>query len=363
MKVRLAIAIAASLTVVVAAPFIGQIRGAIQDALPGQYVVILVAIVAASVAAALGAAIVRIRERRVLRYSLLALAVFSGAGYSWLTATGNASVDAVERVHFVEYGLLTVLFYLAWRGRSDLTALLLPALAVLTVGVLDEGVQWFVPGRVGEWRDVLLNGAAIVCGLLVGIALNPPVGVSRQLNRSARLSVAGAGAVAILVCAAFFYVVHLGHEIHDPNVGIFRSRFTAEELRQAAEERRVRWRVEPPTVLRRLSREDQYLAEGLWHVQRRNEVEREGGAWAQWHENLILETYFTPVLDFPGYTTPSGARWPPEQREQVRSTAMPGAGTFVSDANPFPIYTWNALWFGAAVAGALTALITCLLVL
>jgi hypothetical protein len=33
-----------------------------------------------------------------------------------------------------------------------------------------------------------------------------------------------------------------------------------------------------------------------------------------WHENLILEKYFAPVLDFPTYSTGAGAKWPAEQR-------------------------------------------------
>jgi hypothetical protein len=42
---RLAVAVAATVAVLMAAPVIGQIRGAIQDALPGQYRAILIGIV------------------------------------------------------------------------------------------------------------------------------------------------------------------------------------------------------------------------------------------------------------------------------------------------------------------------------
>jgi hypothetical protein len=376
MTLHLALAVGASAIVVLTAPVVGQLRGAIQAAMPGQYRLILGGIVGAAVAGAVTVAVWRIREHRRLRYSLLAAAVIAGAAYSALTGTGNANVDAVERFHFVEYGLLTLLFYRVWRGRADLAMLVLPLAAVLTVGTLDEAMQWFVPGRVGEWRDVLLNGAAIVCGLLFGLGLDPPAAVPTRLDRSGRIAIARLGMPAIAVAALFFQTVHLGYEIHDPEVGSFRSRFTADQLREAARERALRWSTDPPATLRRLSREDQYLAEGLWHVQRRNEVERAGGAWAQWNENLILEKYFAPVLECPTYTTPSGARWPPEQREQVRAAAgdVGAAGTgvgaafrrpaeFISDANPFPIYTWSKVVFLVSTTATLGLLLACLLLL
>ncbi len=45
--------------------------------------------------------------------------------------------------------------------------LVLPVLAGLLVGTADEWLQWFIPNRVGEIADILLNGIAIGCGLAV----------------------------------------------------------------------------------------------------------------------------------------------------------------------------------------------------
>jgi VanZ family protein len=354
---RLAVAAAATLAVLIGAPVIGQIRGAIQDALPGQYRAILIGIVLLAVGGAIAWAAVTIRSRRRLRYGLIALAVGIAAVYATAMATGNANVDAVERFHFIEYGLLTVLFHRAWSGRGGLAAILLPFMAVFIAGTLDEAIQWFVPARVGEWRDVLLNGVAITCGLLFGAALEPPdvvhltddLGGTRpqaddaggvRLQADRRL-LATMALLAVLTFAAFFSAVHLGHEIHDPAIGSFRSRYDAGALLAMSADRARRWKTDPPATLRRFSREDQYLAEALWHIQRRNDIESEGGLWATWKENLILEKYFAPVLDIPTFATPGGARWPPAQRENV-AAAVAGAGerTFVSDAHPFPIYAW-----------------------
>ena len=166
---RLTLALVASLIVTAGAPYTGQIRGAIQDALPGQYRFILGGIVVAAVALAVVTAWLRIRERRVQRYGALALAVGGGALYAFVTATGNANVDAVERFHLVEYGALTWLYYRAWHARGDVSSLVFPALATFMVGIFDEGLQWLVPARVGELRDVLLNGVSIACGLVFSV--------------------------------------------------------------------------------------------------------------------------------------------------------------------------------------------------
>ena len=87
--------------------------------------------------------------------------------YSLRSSIGNPESDVVEHVHFVEYGIVTWLFYRAWLGLGDAGVLVLPLLAGLAVGTMEEWFQWFLPARVGELRDIFLNGAAIVTGLAV----------------------------------------------------------------------------------------------------------------------------------------------------------------------------------------------------
>src|SRR4029079_15023374 len=173
MRGRLVLAVVASVIVVLGAPYTGRIRGAIQDALPGQYRLIIGGILVVSVAVAVISALLRIKEQRARRYGLLVIAVGGGSLYAWATGTGNANVDVVEPVHLVEYGALTWLYYRAWHDRGDLTALVFPALAAFTVGIFDEALQWLVPARVGELHDVLLNGVSIACGLIFSLGLAP----------------------------------------------------------------------------------------------------------------------------------------------------------------------------------------------
>jgi hypothetical protein len=348
---RLLAAIAASIVVVFGAPYVGQLRAAIQRTLPGQYRLIIGGTIALAIAAALGAALVRIRDRRFLRYGLIVSALAGGGIYAVTTATGNAAVDVVERFHFVEYGFITFLFYRVWQDRANVEALLFPLLAGLIVGTLDEGFQWLVPARVGELHDVLLDGAAVACGVAFSLGLHPPASLTFAVDRRTRRTIGAFVAATIVVVASFFYIVHLGYDVDATDTGRFLSRYGADELRAAARDRAERWKTAPPSTLHRMSVEDHYLAEGVWHIQRRNE----GTGLHTWKENLILERFFDPVLEYPTYSTPSGARWPPEQRANVEAQYGHDPAPYISAANPYPIYPWNPMTFWALVAVAIGA--------
>src|SRR5688500_6902757 len=94
------VATVVSAALVLSAPFVGRIRGQIRAAFPGQFVAIVGGAIGLAIAGALALAILRIRERRGMRYGLLALSLAFGAGYSYAMRTGNPEVDAVEHFHF-----------------------------------------------------------------------------------------------------------------------------------------------------------------------------------------------------------------------------------------------------------------------
>jgi len=70
-----------------------------------------------------------------------------------------------ERIHLAEYGLLAYLIFRGlWKeGAGGLWLYASAATATYLIGMADETVQWLLPNRVGEFRDVLLNG---LCGVL-----------------------------------------------------------------------------------------------------------------------------------------------------------------------------------------------------
>ncbi len=343
----LLLAIAASALVVLSGPVIGQLITALQTAFPGQHLRIIVTVVVAPALIGLGAAVARIRERRLRRYGALAVALALAAAY-----VAVLRPIYTEQFHLTEYGVVTFLFYRVWRGRGDATTFVLPVVAALLAGMADEWFQWFIPSRVGELRDVLLNGVGIVAGLLFAAALHPPASVRVFADdRSRRLLGAGM-AVLIVGAAIFLQSVHLGYDIEVAGIGRFPSRYSAPALMDLSADRSRRWATAPPAARPAISREDHYQSEAMFHVQRRNEAAGDGELRAAWQENLILERFYSPVLLFV-----PGVRWPPEQRAGVEATLAqtPGAapavaGGYVSDASPFPIYTWDRRWFWGAVA-------------
>ena len=350
---QLFVAIFASAAVILASPFMGQLQSFLRGSLStANYVLLFGVGVLAAVAGAIVIGFTRIRERRQQRLSLLAFALIAGGVYMWVTGTPYAEVNAVERVHFVEYGLLGLLFYRAFKSAGDPAILLLPLCAGFIVGTLDEFVQWFIPVRVGEAHDVFLNLVSVACGLLFAVALLPPITLTLHWRAGSISRVATAAVCAWIVFALFVGNVHLGYAIDEPGIGQFRSHYTPEELKALQAERAARWKTDPPLTLHRLSREDQYLDEGLWHVRRRNLTE----PVEAWRENLILEKYFLPVLDTPTYASPHGNRWPAEQRAELAARVAATPTTFVSAAEPYPIVVWPKTAYWTIVAGVALSL-------
>ena len=348
--------VAASVVLVLAAPFIGQLRAKLQDWFPDQYRAIILIAVFGSIAVAIAAAAIRIRNRRLMRYGCIVAALVFGTSYALVSRTGDPAVDAVERFHFVEYGLIALLFYRAWRYVGDGSLLLLPVLAALSVGIAEEWLQWFVPGRVGELRDVVLNLWAIGCGVLFALGLDPPAPVSLRLTRSSWRRVKQLAAAVVIAFAVFFQCVHLGYVIDDPKTGLFRSTYDRSTLMELAQERAARWRRNPPLTWSRMSREDQYLTEGITHVRRRNLCWGEQDFACSWHENLILEEYFAPVLDTPTYISETPHRWPSEQRRDLEGRQIAGAA-YASEADEVRIVTWPRPIFWSIVGVAVALLL------
>jgi VanZ family protein len=355
------IAILASATIVLASPFMGQLQSFLRRSLTTKNYVLLFGVgVVAAVGVAMLIALLRIRDRRAARFGLLLVALVSGGSYMWATATPSPEVNAVERVHFVEYGLIALLFYRASRSRrlaqgrrEDPSILIVPLLAGFMIGTLDEWLQWFIPVRVGEAHDVFLNLVSIACGLLFAVALQPPMSFTMRLAPASIRRIGLVAALVWLVFATFVSQVHLGYAIDEHDIGRFHSHYTPARLNALQGDRAQRWKANPPITLRRLSQEDQYLDEGLWHVRRRNLTD----AAEAWRENLILERYFAPVLDTPTYASPQGNRWPAEQRADLQTRAGSIAIAFVSLAEPYPIVVWPKTVFWIVVAAVAAMLI------
>jgi len=350
---RFALAVLAAAAIILSAPFISIIRNTIREAFPGHFVLIIGTVIGGCIAAALTAALLRIRDRRLLRHGAIVAALVIGAGYSLLTSSPDPNVAIVERFHFIQYGLLTFLFYRTWRPLDDWGVLIVPAIAAMLTATVEEWFQWFIPGRVGTVEDVFLNWVAILCGLLFSIGIDPPALTANRIGPRSRRHISRTAALFVIVFAMFFDSVHIGHRVEIEGIGSFTSLYTAGDLQVHAADRARIWPANPPIDKTRLAREDQYRTEGIQHVHERNRAWDAGDIDAAWRENQILEQYYGPVLD-------TGHRWPAEQRRDAEGRASASRSTtpYVSAAYPYRIYTWMPLlWWIAAIGLACVILV------
>ena len=285
------------------APFLGEVRNVLSDGLATRFVLVMSILFATAIAVQAVMALVRIEDQRWLRYGMLAIWATMMVVQLWLWVRPRAEVTVVERIHFIFYSVLAVLFYRSFSHRRDLSGVILTFLAAATVGTLDEGMQWLVPVRVASFSDVLLNAYSVIAGIFLGIAvIGVPDGWRPRLDGRSMPAVAMGTAVFLLVVGGYLQVAHLGHLVVDPAFGSFHSLHTQDDLRRLAAERAESWKRDPPgrpSDLTVFEIEDYYRSEAGWHVHQRNRFFSSGDYAQASKETDLLEAYFDPFLDLP----------------------------------------------------------------
>lgn len=287
---------------------------------------------------------------------LIALGVVFSAG-TWLLRA-----NPEEAMHFVQYGILSLLLYRAYKHRyGDRGAYVCAALLGAMLGTFDEIIQWIVPRRFFDFRDLAINAASglLVQGALAG-GLAPALMATRAGFRSARM----AWRLAKYNLFIFFlimsntpevwrplypywptlFVFHeamteYGYLHEDPSIGTFRSRFPVERIR-AMDQARAE---EAGEILRQWGRDEDYeqflglysiytdpfLYEMRIRLFRRDrywndarEMRHDPVAYAEkmtvaHGENRILETYYGHTLQA------AGRRWTSEQAARAAAAASP----------------------------------------
>ena len=80
----------------------------------------------------------------------------------------SLSLDVwVERIHFIQYAVLGLLISRAV-NVSNLSGIIYTGCLVTLIGAVDEIIQWFLPNRVGDMRDVIMNSVGGLSGLWLG---------------------------------------------------------------------------------------------------------------------------------------------------------------------------------------------------
>ena len=263
-----------------------------------------------------------------------------------------------EAIHVLEYGILGLLVYRALVHRvRDVSVYLLATLVVGLIGVIDEYIQWVTPSRVFDLRDVRTN---VVAGALSQVAIAAglrPTMVSGMPSRQSlgrlcyfiafTLIVLGLGYMNTPEHIAWYakripslsflldsrsMMVEYGYLYRDPEIGVFRSRFSPAQLKMYDQQRGK----EVAQILDRYIRgegygpfqkaytvpKDAYAHEAGVHLFRREyhfDRAREKGKGTHYNvalrENQILEKYFPTALRH------SHHRWSPELTARVSDKA------------------------------------------
>ncbi len=332
-----------ALWIVGSAPFLGRLTRWIQEEVDRSLLVIVPTILFWAAAAAFVVWIVRSSRRlRWSNYAALAVGALWAAVQATALARGRPEESALERMHLVLYGLVALLLYRALLrgGRSAIAAAFSAAVLTSLVGIADEFVQWLVWVRVGDAYDCLLNASAAGCGVVFGAGL---FGFDTPApTRAERRTIAALWVVLVAASAGLVDLANLGRLITDPELGSFRSYYSADRLERLNESRRARWPARQPPMrpFQPWQIQDHFLNEATWHVQARNEAFDAGDWSTAAAEEAILNRYYPAVLEL---RTPEGHlryAFPQERVQRLQQEGAAPAPTYESPAGGNRIWIW-----------------------
>lgn len=302
-------------------------------------------------------AFINLRNRRLPTNAYLMLFIIVATFMAYIYQLRDIPEEAI---HVAEYGAISILVYRALAHRTrDFSIYIMASLIVGMIGVLDEYIQWVAPSRVFDLRDIRTNfiagglgQLAILTGLRPRIIAGLPNSASWSrlcytlaiglvllalgfLNTPQRIAWYAAEIPALsLLLDSKSMMVEYGYRYEDEDIGVFRSRFSHEELKRLNRQRGA----EVAGILDEYLRgkgykrfvssftvpRDAYAHEAGVHLFRRNryfdeaqkDSENQGTRYnIAYRENRILGKYF------PEATNGSGHRWSEEVEVKVANHA------------------------------------------
>lgn len=270
-----------------------------------------------------------------------------------LANRGMFPITSSEKVHFLEYGLLGMLLCkaLSYYIRNKL-AYLVATLGVYIVGVVDEGIQWALPNRVGDYRDLWLNLlSGVLAILMVALVIRPRI-FQRYFRRTAVRPVCATLATAGVLTGIFLQVVNgFGTWIALPEHGArFVSAFTEDRLLaldQRYDQRSAGQPVEEiPPLTRRV-----YEYEANNHEYFRNWYDQRQRFFESSCEQVILTRYFRGYLR---HKRVALLEYDPAQLPVM--SQFDGQITYSSRAQAMVIIAFNARMMWSVILGSVVAL-------
>ncbi len=208
-------------------------------------------------------------------------------------------IVAAEKIHFLEYGLLGLLLCKTLSYQiKDKSAYLVALVIVYLIGMTDETLQWALPNRVGEYRDIWIN---VVSGALaiaaVWLVIRPRV-FQRPCQWASLRPLCYALAAALLYTGVFLQAAHgFGSRIFMPDNGIeLTSRFSEYDLLQL-DKRLVQRQKQLPSEDSSSNDLWTYNYEARRHHYLRDTYYNSLQYFESYCEQEILKTYFRAFLN------------------------------------------------------------------
>lgn len=99
----------------------------------------------------------------ILRLTLLLIVI--GISYLSLTPTETITIGNDKISHFIAYSILTInigMIYFENKKRFSLGVVL-----AIILGIVIEGIQYYVPGRFMSFYDIMANVSGVFIGALI----------------------------------------------------------------------------------------------------------------------------------------------------------------------------------------------------
>jgi hypothetical protein len=327
----------------------------------------------------------------LLYYLFFKLRIRSLSKYAWLALISALYIyftlqlwqKAEEAVHFLEYGLLSFFVFRALSFRiRDKSIYFTAALVCLLIGIFDEIIQWMIPERFWDFRDVWLNGlSGGLFQLAIWKVIDPKIISDKiTLHSLRKLSIVfmicllllglcasntphRVGVYANLIPGLSFLqreeMSEFGYKHEDLEIGQFFSRLSLKTLKEID----IRKGQENARILNRNRKTDYrkflqkfnphsnpFLHELRVHIFRRdtyfkrsheedNDRTRKENLFIAYKENEIIKKYFTQSVKNSRYW------WNDEQVEGIKASIdIQKSYTSPVSAGLFTAFTERTLW-------------------
>lgn len=207
-------------------------------------------------------------------------------------------VAAAEKIHFLEYGFLGLLLCKTLSYQiKDTSAYLVALVIVYLVGMTDETLQWALPNRVGEYRDIWINVVSGALAITAVWLVIRPRAFQQPFQRASLRPFFYTLSAALLYTGVFLEAAHgFGARIFVPDNGVeFTSRFSEYDLLQL-DKRLVQRQKRLPA--QDSSKNDlwTYSYEARRHQYLRDRYYQDLQYFESYCEQEILRTYFRAYL-------------------------------------------------------------------